>query len=43
MILQALKEYYDRKQYWPAESLARWEALRPKIARYRDELRARRD
>lgn len=38
-----MEEYYDRKQYWPAESLARWEALRPKIARYRDELRARRD
>ena len=26
----ALPEYYDRKQYWPAESLARRDALRAK-------------
>ena len=38
----AVEEYYDRKRYWPAESLARWEALRPAITRYRDELRTRR-
>ena len=38
----AMEEYYDRRQYWPAESLARWEALGPAIARYRDGLRARR-
>ena len=38
----AVEEYYDRKRYWPAESLTRWEALRPAITRYRDELRARR-
>ncbi|MBL8201213.1 MAG: GFA family protein [Chromatiales bacterium] len=23
----AVPEYYDRRQYWPAESLARWEAM----------------
>jgi hypothetical protein len=28
----AVPEYYDRKQYWPAESLARREALLAKIA-----------
>lgn len=28
----AVLEYYDRKQYWPAESLARREALLAKIA-----------
>jgi len=28
----AVLEYYDRKQYWPAESLARREALLTKIA-----------
>jgi hypothetical protein len=25
-------EYYDRKQYWPQESLARGEALRARLA-----------
>jgi hypothetical protein len=29
----AVPEYYDRKQYWPAESLARREAMRAKAAR----------
>lgn len=24
----AVEEYYDREKYWPAESLARWKALR---------------
>ena len=28
----AVAEYYDRKQYWPAESLARREALRARRA-----------
>ena len=28
----AVAEYYDRKQYWPAESLARREALLARIA-----------
>ncbi len=28
----AVAEYYDRKQYWPSESLARREALLAKIA-----------
>lgn len=26
----AVEEYYDREKYWPAESLARWKALRAK-------------
>ena len=29
----AVAEYYDRKQHWPAESLARRDALRAKAAR----------
>ena len=29
----AVAEYYDRKQYWPAESLARRDAMRAKAAR----------
>jgi hypothetical protein len=28
----AVPEYYDRKQYWPQESLARGEALRARLA-----------
>ena len=27
--------YYDRKDYWPAESLTRWQALRPALEAYR--------
>ena len=27
----AVAEYYDRRQYWPAASLARWAALQPQI------------
>ena len=30
-----MPEYYDRKQYWPEESLARYEALRHQIEAYR--------
>jgi hypothetical protein len=30
----AVAEYYDREMYWPAESLARRAALRPKIEAY---------
>ena len=26
----AVEEYYDREKFWPAESLARWKALRAK-------------
>jgi hypothetical protein len=33
----AVPEYYDRAQFWPADSLARFEALRPRIAAYRAE------
>lgn len=29
----AVPEYYDRKQYWPAASLARWRTLRDSLAR----------
>ena len=31
----AVPEYYDREAYWPAESLARYAALRPRIEAYR--------
>ena len=31
----AVAEYYDRERYWPAESLARREALLPLIEAYR--------
>jgi hypothetical protein len=34
----AVSEYYDREQYWPAESLARWQALLPGIRAYRASL-----
>jgi len=30
--MPAVSEYYDRRQYWPAESLARWEALSARTA-----------
>jgi hypothetical protein len=33
----AVPEYYDRKLYWPAESLARIEALTPTIKAYRQD------
>ena len=35
----ALPEYYDRKDYWPHESLARRQALLPRIEAYRASLR----
>lgn len=31
----AVPEYYDRKQYWPAESLVRFEAVRDQITAHR--------
>jgi len=31
----AVPEYYDREQYWPAESLARRRAILPQIEAYR--------
>ncbi|MBI3369948.1 MAG: GFA family protein [Burkholderiales bacterium] len=34
----ALPEYYDREQLWPAESLARRQALLPRIEAYRASL-----
>jgi len=34
----AMAEYYDRKAHWPADSLARWEALAPRIAAWRESL-----
>jgi hypothetical protein len=37
----AVPEYYDNKQYWPPESLARREILLPKIREYQAQLRAR--
>jgi hypothetical protein len=30
-----VKNYYDRNEHWPAESLARYEALLPAIEAYR--------
>jgi hypothetical protein len=30
----AVAEYYERERHWPAESLARREALRPRIEAY---------
>lgn len=33
------EEYYDRKIHWPAESLARYQELRPRIDAYRAALR----
>lgn len=38
----ALAEYYDRKDYWPEESLARRQALLPRIEAYRATLRPER-
>ena len=34
----AVEEYYDRDQYWPAESLARRQVLLPKIEAYKASL-----
>ncbi len=36
----AVPEYYDRKQYWPKESLQRREALQEQIEAYQRRLRA---
>ena len=33
---KAFAAYYDRKAYWSDESLARWQALLPKIQAYKD-------
>lgn len=33
--IPAVTEYYDRKQYWPADSLARHKVLLPRIEAYR--------
>jgi len=37
----AVPEYYDREKHWPAASLARREALRPRIEAWQAEWRAR--
>jgi hypothetical protein len=34
----AVPEYYEREQYWPADSQARRLAILPKIAAYRESL-----
>ena len=31
----AVPEYYNREEYWPAESLARWRAILPQIKAYK--------
>ena len=36
--IPAVEEYYDRDKYWPAESLARRQALLPKIEAYKASL-----
>src|SRR5438876_11421856 len=36
--MPSVPEYYDSKKYWPAESLARREALRPQLEAYRARL-----
>jgi hypothetical protein len=38
----AVPEYYDREQHWPAESLARRQALLPQIEAYQASLRSAR-
>jgi hypothetical protein len=35
----AVREFYDREQYWPPESLARWRAVLPQIEAHRAALR----
>jgi hypothetical protein len=37
----SVPEYYDRAQYWSAESLARRELLLPRIEAHREATRAR--
>ena len=37
----AVAEFYRREQYWPKESLTRWEAVRPQIEQHRARARAR--
>jgi hypothetical protein len=37
--IPAVPEYYEREQYWPAESLARGRALLPQIKAYQNALR----
>jgi hypothetical protein len=39
--MPAVAEYYDRRQYWPAESNARFEVLRPQIAAWQAGLHGR--
>jgi hypothetical protein len=39
----AVPEFYDRAQYWPAESLSRIEAVRPQIRAYRAQLAPKQD
>jgi hypothetical protein len=36
----SVPEYYDREKYWPAESLARRQALLPRIEAYQASVRA---
>jgi hypothetical protein len=33
--IPSVREYYDRDQYWPPESIARWQAILPLISAYR--------
>jgi hypothetical protein len=37
--MPVVPEYYDRENYWPSESLARWQTLLPGIKAYRASLR----
>ena len=40
--MPAVPEYYDRKQYWPAESLARRQVMLPQIEAYQATVRSAR-
>ena len=40
--MPAVPEYYDRKKYWPAESLARRQVMLPQIEAYRATVRSAR-
>jgi hypothetical protein len=40
--MPAVTEYYDRAKYWPAESLARHQTIRPQIDAYKATLRGKR-
>ena len=40
--MPAVPEYYDREKYWPADSLARRQAMLPQIEAYQASIRSAR-